>query len=78
MAWKILALSTAVKVVKQFLFNRREKAAEKIVDSVLDALEKGAEKTQFTTLDDRAVKYIKAERKILIKLVEEKLSGVLK
>ena len=76
--FKFFVSNAVVSFIKDFIGTRRRRTAEKIVDSVLEVLEKGAEKTQFTVLDDRIVRYMKVERETLIKLVEQQISGVLK
>ncbi len=65
-------------MIKEFLFARRRKIAEKMVDSVIFATKKGAELTKFTTIDDRLAKYIANERETLVVLVEQFLAGKLK
>lgn len=75
---KFFVSNAVVSFIKDFIGTRRRRTAEKIVDSVLEVLEKGAEKTKFSVLDDRIVRYMKAERETLIKLVEQQIEGVLK
>lgn len=65
-------------MIKEFLFARRRKIAEKMVDAVIFATKKGAELTKFTTIDDRLAKYIANERETLVVLVEQFLAGKLK
>ena len=61
-----------------FINTRRRRLAEKTVDAVLDALERGANATKFTTIDDRLVRYVKNERETLVKLTEERFKELLK
>lgn len=76
--FKFFVSNAVVSFIKDFIGTRRRRTAEKIVDSVLEVLEKGAEKTKFSVLDDRIVRYMKAEREMLVKLVEQQIEGVLK
>lgn len=61
--------------VKETVKENSTEIAEKMVDTVLKAMEEGAATTKFTMLDDRLARFAKAERDNLVKIVETFLNG---